>query len=288
MKFLTKILIFSFLLIFVSNGILSADEMLVRRFGNTGTKLGIIGINVGTYESNDKSAFKKALREGACFINTSPFVEGSEKFVAENLTPAYRERCLLTTHWKADVNSSENDYIRQFDSSLKNLSADFIDCIIIDEIREVKYLEKHDIFKAFYKLKKQKKVKYIGVHVKKNEKESLSKILKYVIKKADYDFIVFDYNTSNFNDIKKYIDYCGQLGKGVITLGTLEDSLKNEELARRITGRKKIALEPAVIRWAVNSTNWISSILIPINDSKLVESAIEGAVEEEDTNIFGM
>ena len=76
MKFLTKILIFSFLLIFVSNGILSADEMLVRRFGNTGTKLGIIGINVGTYESNDKSAFKKALREGACFINTSPFVEG--------------------------------------------------------------------------------------------------------------------------------------------------------------------------------------------------------------------
>ena len=108
------------------------------------------------------------------------------------------------------------------------------------------------------------------------------------MKKADYDFIVFDYNTDNFNDIKKYIDYCGQLGKGIITFGTLEDSLKNEELARRIAGRKKIALESAVMRWAVNSTSWISSILIPVNDPKVVESAIEGAVEEEDTNIFGL
>ena len=288
MKSLTKVLILSFLLIFVSSNFVSADEMLVRRFGNTGRKLGIVGVNIGTYESNDKSAFKKALREGACFINTSPFVEGSEKFIAENLTPAYRERCLLTTHWKADLNSSEDDYIRQFNSSLKNLSVDFIDCIIIDDIKEVKYLQKNAIFNAFYSLRKKGKVKYIGVHVKKNEKDSLSKILRYVIKKADYDFIVFDYNTGNFNDIKPYIDSCGQLGKGIITLGTLEDSLKNEELARRIAGRKKIALDQAVMRWAVKSTSWITSILIPVNDPDIVKSAIEGAVEEEDTNIFGL
>ena len=288
MKFLTKILFLSFFLIFISSSFVSADEMLVRRFGNTGCKLGIVGVNIGAYETNDKSAFKKALREGACFINTSPFVEGSEKFIAENLTPAYREKCLLTTHWKADLNSNEEDYVRQFNSSLKNLSVDFIDCVIIDDIREVKYLQKNSIFNAFYSLRKKGKVKYIGVHVRKNEKDSLSKILKYVIKKADYDFIVFDYNTGSFNDIKPYIDYCGQLGKGIITLGTLEDSLKNEELARRIAGRKKIAFGPVVIRWAVNSTSWISSILVPVTDINLVKSAIEGAVEEEDTNIFGM
>ncbi len=288
MKSLTKILFLSLLMIIISNGILSADEMLIRRLGNTGKKVGILGVNVGTYELNDKSAFKKALREGATFINSSPFVEGSEKFIAENLTPAYRERCLLTTHWKLDLNASEDTYIRQFSSSLKNLSVDFIDCVIVDDIKETKYLQKNDIFNAFYKLRKQGKVKYIGAHVKKTEKDSLSKVLKYVIKRCDYDFIVFDYNTSNFNEIKNYIDLCGQLGKGVIAVGTLEDSLKNEELARRIAGRKKLSLDSALIRWAVNSTSWLSSILIPVNDPKVVESAIEGAVEEEDTNVFGL
>ena len=114
MKYLTKILFLSFLIVIISNGILFADEMLMRRLGNTGKKVGIVGVNVGTYELNDKSAFKKALREGATFINSSPFVEGSEKFVAENLTPAYREKCLLTTHWKADLNSSEDSYKNVF------------------------------------------------------------------------------------------------------------------------------------------------------------------------------
>ena len=288
MKSLTKVLFLSLLMIVISNGILSADEMIMRRLGNTGKKVGILGINIGTYELNDKSAFKKALREGATFINSSPFVDGSEKFVAENLTPAYRERCLLTTHWKLDLNASEDSYIRQFSSSLKNLSVDFIDCVIVDDIKETRYLQKNDIFNAFYKLRKQGKVKYIGAHVKKTEKESISKLLKYVIKRCDYDFIVFDYNTSNFNEIKNYIDLCGQLGKGVIVVGTLEDSLKNEELARRIAGRKKLSLDSALIRWAVNSTSWLSSILIPVNDPKVVESAVEGAIEEEDTNVFGL
>lgn len=288
MKYLTKVLFLSFLMIIISNGILSADEMLMRRLGNTGKKVGIVGVNIGTYELNDKSAFKKALREGATFINSSPFVEGSEKFVSENLTPAYRERCLLTTHWKADLNASEDSYIRQFSSSLKNLSVDFIDCVIVDDIKEVKYLQKNAIFNAFYKLRKQGKVKYIGVHVKKNEKESLPKILKYVIQRCDYDFIVFDYNTSNFNEIKNCIDFCGQLGKGVIAIGTFEDSLKNEELARRIAGRKKLPLNSAIMAWAVNSTSWLSSVLIPINDKHMVEEIIEGAVEEEDTNVFGL
>ena len=40
--------------------------------------------------------------------------------------------------------------------------------------------------------------------------------------------------------------------------------------------------------WAVNSTSWLSSVLIPINDKNMVEEIIEGAVEEEDTNVFGL
>ncbi len=286
-----KLRIFICVLCFVLfAGEIFSENITVRRFGNSGEKLGVIGINVGEYASNDRTSFsrllKAGIKAGGVFINTSPFVDGSEKFVAENLGPSARKNCVLATRWRTDNDNGEDDFIRSFNASLKNLKVETIDCVIIDEIKELRYLRKNSILRAFHNLKKQNKTKYIGVYVKKTEKEPISKILYYIIKSGDYDFVVLDYNTDNFNEAQDYLEGVARSGMGVIVSGTIEDSMKNEELARRIAARSSLPLQQAVIQWAVSSSRWISSVLVPPYSEFDMDLILKGGVEEDNSSIF--
>lgn len=281
-----KTVILFFAMAVLLSGICTASDMASRRLGNTGKRLGVIGLDIGTYDSNSRQAFSKAIKGGAIFISSSPFVEGSEKFVAENVGPSLKSKCMLSTRWRTDNDDGEEDFIRNFQQSIKNLNTNFIDCVILDDVKESRHIKRNSILNAFNKLKKEGKTKYIGVYVKKTEKESISKILGYILQKGDYDFVVLDYSTDNFNEIRGYIEAIGKKGLGVIVCGTVEDSLKNPELARRIAGRKKMPLEQAVIQWAVSSSKWISTIIVNPKSEEEMDLILKGGVDEEDFSLF--
>lgn len=273
-------------LIVLLTGIAFASGVSERRFGNTGVKTRILGLDMR--EGCSREAVRMALKAGAVFVNSSPYIEGSEQAVYDNLGSSAKQKCILTTYWKTNNDDGEDEFVRNFNSSMKNLGTDFIDCVIVDEIREIRFLKKNSIKKAFYRLKKEKKTSFLGVYLKKNEKESLSSLVSYVMRSGDFDFVVLDFNTDNFNDVLPYADALGQKGIGVIFKGSVEDSLKNKELARRISRRKDMPLVQAVMQWAVSSSKWTSAILVQPSDPDTMKMVIDGSVDEDNSSIFDL
>lgn len=280
--------VFLFAVLMLLSACAFAADMSSRRFGNTGEKMAVAGIEASANCSRDafKAVLRNASRAGSVFVSASPYVDGGEQFVAENIGPSYLSRCLLATYWKTDNDDKEDDLVRRFNSSMKSMNVDCIDCIVIDDIRESRYLKKNCITKAFYRLKKERKTRYLGVYVKKTEKEPIRRILSYVIKTGDFDFIVLDYSVDNFREISDYIEVIGQKGMGVVVKGVIGDSLKNPELARRIARRKSLPLEQAVMQWAVSSNRWISSILVEPSDLDVVKKVLDGCGDEDNSSIF--
>ncbi len=259
-----------------------ASEIDSRRLGNTGRKLGVISINTSGLKQEHKQAFLYAISRGANFIDTSPFAEGSEAFVSENIGPSTKQKCMLSTRWKTNYANNSGDFIGLFQKSIKNLNTNFIDCVIIDEVSEVSQLQTNGMMDAFYKLKKDGKTKYIGVYIKDAHKDSMAKIVNNVLTNGNFDFIVIDYSVLNFRQMESLAEAVGRRGLGVIACGTIEESLKNTSLSQRIVARKKLAPETATIQWALSSTKWITSIIISPQDYEQTKLILDGAYEEED------
>lgn len=146
--------------------------MLYRELGKTGEKISILGLGALELVNLDVDSIdemiKFALDNGVNYIDTQYSNEiNYECYLGDffNRNPKYREKALISTKISSELINNKKDINNYFEKQLKNLKLDLVDFYLLDVTYEEdwKKLVKYGVLEFLDKIKKEGKVKYIGL-----------------------------------------------------------------------------------------------------------------------------
>lgn len=266
------------LLFFLTVSWTCAAEIRTKRLGNSGQKIGILSLNAVNTQGIDWRAWSSCISAGANLIVTSPLDEEGERFIGQNLGPNGKKSCLLATSWQPE--QSETEYLASFQRSLKNINTGYIDCVIIGDVSERKHLRINQALGAFRQLKSSGKTKYLGMRFKDVQKDKVSFLAEQAVRTGDLDFIVIEFNVSNYSKLRSVAEYAGRQGLGVVAANVLEENEKYPDLARRIVGKRSDTVEKSTIKWLAEE-RWVTTILVTPRTAPQAADLIRAAEEED-------
>jgi aryl-alcohol dehydrogenase-like predicted oxidoreductase len=260
-----------------SHELLAADSPAIelRKFGNMGPKISGLSFSCSELSKSGWEPLGRALRAGVNYVDTSPAFEKSEDLVGENLLGA-REKIMISTRWLTDGTESADTFLRAFENSRQKLRTHCINVVMLQNIVSITQLKCIGVREAFSSLKKDNKVKFMGLMTKSNQKE----VLESALMLGGFEIALVAFNLSNFRELDAIIEKVGRQGMGVIVMDTVECSLREPALARRLLGKKKKSVAAATIAWALGY-KWISSVLVPMKTIAEVDEYANAAIEEE-------
>jgi predicted aldo/keto reductase-like oxidoreductase len=251
----------------------SSIEM--RKFGNMGPRISGISFSGAELAKSGADPLERALHAGVNLVDTSPSFEKSEEIIGENL-PAAREKIMISTKWSTNGSESAEMFLESFAKSRQRLRTSYIDIIVLQNVISLTQLQCIGAREAFSSLKKENKVKFMGLSTKSNQKEVLLSALQL----GGFEVAIVAFNLDNFRELDSVLETVGRHGMGVIVMDTVEGSLREPALARRLFGRKKKSIAAATIEWALD-TKWISSVLVPMKTIADVDEYTQAAAEKD-------
>ena len=205
--------------------------MKYKPFGDTGIQVSEIGFGawgIGgiqkdaraygpTDDDVSRAALRRAFEKGVTLYDTSPLYGygHSEELIGSTLKEV-RQNIVVSSkvgfvNFKGDQNFSP-EYIRNsLESSLKRLQTDYIDIFQLHDPQITLLKEDHQIIETLESLKKEGKIKVIGISTKSPE-ESLIAVEQFNFKGIQVNFNLIDQRALDNGLFKK----CEELGVGII------------------------------------------------------------------------
>ena len=203
------------------------EKILTRTLGRTGMVIPVISFGVMRADNPNlcKAAFEKGIK---LFDTANGYQNGNNETMLGNLfknTP--RDSFYLATKVKPPMSregqptkdTTADDFLQRFGTSLSRLQMDYVDILYLHDVRHTDILEYKPIINALKKLKKDKKVKFIGFSTHANEPAVIS---------AAADLDTFDAILTSYNfmqtyseDIKVSIRKAAANGIGFVAMKTM-------------------------------------------------------------------
>ncbi|EQK42540.1 aldo/keto reductase family protein [[Clostridium] bifermentans ATCC 638] len=234
--------------------------MRYREFGKTGKKISILGFGCMRFpqidgeidEGKTIEMVRYAIDNGVNYIDTAyPYHNGeSEIVVGKILKDGYRERVNLATKLPSWEINSREDMDKYFNEQLKKLQTEQIDFYLIHALDKGLWenLVENNIFDFLNKIKKSKKVRYVGFSF-----HDKYEVFKEIIDSYDWDFTQIQYNylDEEYQAGTKGLEYASEKDMGVIIMeplrgGKLANNLPNDIL--EIINKSNSKKSPA--QWA--------------------------------------
>ncbi len=226
----------------------TTGQMLRRPIPSSGETLPVIGMGTsGSFEvpsgSAEYEALKKVLQRffdgGASLIDTAPTYSNAEDNLGPLLSAGkHRKQCFLAT--KLSGVSGREAGMAQFASTLKRLQTDKVELLQVHNLRDWKTQ-----LEVARELKKQSKVKYVGVtHYLDSAHDELADVMRA----AKPDFLQINHSVTNRGIEKRVLPLAKELGVAVLTNRNFNDGA----LFRQVQGKTLPgwAAEAGITSWA--------------------------------------
>jgi aryl-alcohol dehydrogenase-like predicted oxidoreductase len=236
-------------------------DLPARLLGATGIKTPLISFGAGS--ANAAGLVKAAYYAGVkLFFSATYYGEGNnEKLVGEALKGLPRDSFVVGTAVSPDgldqrtgkipVPFDADAYVKKAGVSLSRFGLDYIDILLFPYAGKREVLLNENLLKAMQELKRQGKVRHIGLATHSNCDEALraaadSKVYEVVM-------TAYNYKTDNIEAMNAAIAYATKGAVGVVamktTAGVFDDKNKNRAVN-----------SDAVLKWPLQNEN-ISSIV---------------------------
>jgi len=204
------------------------ENVLYRTLGKTGMKIPVISFGVMRSDNSNlcKAAYDKGIK---LFDTANGYQNGNNETMLGNLLKDYpRNSFFLATKVKpagvtregqpSDQTTAE-DFIDKFNTSLSRLKMDYVDILYVHDIRNPEMLEYKPIINAVKKLKKDGKIKYMGFSTHANEPV----VIDAAASLDTWDVILTSYNFKQayVTELNSAIKKANQAGIGIIAMKTL-------------------------------------------------------------------
>jgi uncharacterized protein len=204
------------------------DDHICRILGKTGMKIPVISFGVMRADNPNlcKAAYEKGIK---LFDTANVYQNGNNETMLGNLLKNYpRNSFYLATKVKpsgvdregkpSDQTTAE-DFLAKFNTSLSRLQMDYVDILYIHDIRNPEMLEYKPIIKAAKKLRKEGKAKFIGFSTHSNEQLVIDAAASLDI----FDVILTSYNFKQtyVSELTSAISKANKAGIGIVAMKTM-------------------------------------------------------------------
>ena len=200
-------------------------DVLTRTLGKTGMIIPVISFGVMRADNPNlcKAAYEKGIK---LFDTANGYQNGNNETMLGNLLKNYpRDSFYLATKVKpigvdregkpSDQTTAE-DFLSKFDTSLTRLKMDYVDILYIHDMRSKEMLDYKPIINAAKSLKKAGKIKFLGFSTHANE----PLVIDAAASMDTFDVILTSYNFKQtyVNEMNSAIKKASQAGIGIITM----------------------------------------------------------------------
>lgn len=204
------------------------SDIISRTLGKTGMKIPVISFGVMRADNPNlcKAAYEKGIK---LFDTANGYQNGNNEIMLGNLLKDYpRSSFYLATKVKpagvdkegkpTDQTTAE-DFLAKFNTSLSRLKMDYVDILYIHDIRNPEMFAYKPIINAVKNLKKEGKVKFIGFSTHANE----PLVIDAAAAMDTWDVILTSYNFKQtyINELNSAIKKANQAGIGIVAMKTM-------------------------------------------------------------------
>jgi len=203
-------------------------DILLRTLGKTAMKIPVISFGVMRADNPNlcKAAYEKGIK---LFDTANGYQNGNNEIMLGNLLKDYpRNSFYLATKvkpigvdrdGKPSDQTTADDFLSKFNTSLSRLKMDYVDILYIHDIRNPELLEYKPIINAVRNLKKEGRIKYMGFSTHANEPVVINAAASMDI----WDVILTSYNFKQtyLTELNSAIKKANLAGIGIVAMKTM-------------------------------------------------------------------
>ncbi len=234
---------------------LPKEKFIYRTLGKTGIKLPII--SMGVMNANNPNLVKAALDAGIVHLDTAWYYQGgrNEEMIGDVIQGRPRDSYVIATKtWEPrdsrtnlfPANANSGSFLKKFDTSLKRLKLDHVDILYSHNLYKDSMVTCEPYLEAMLKLKKEGKVRYIGVSTHQNEVEVINTAVKTNV--MDVILTSYTYVQKHRKELNRAIQSAVDAGLGIVGMKSIAGVVEN-------IGRKIDVNAKAALKWAMQNEN---------------------------------
>ncbi|MRR21677.1 oxidoreductase [bacterium] len=231
-------------------------EIIYRTLGKTGLKLPVVSFGV---MRSDNSALVKAAYEGGMkmFDTAHGYMNGrNEEMLGGFFSTVPRDSFVVATKVKPSgvdsrtglpsKDTTAESFLSMFNLSLDRLKLDYVDILYMHAAESVEMVRHKETVKAMLDLKKQGKVRFIGISTHKNE----PLVINTMAEDGIWDVVLTSYNyrQTYLAEMNSAIEKAAAAGMGVVAMKTMAGGWLDRE-------RTKPVNVQAALRWVISNPN---------------------------------
>ncbi len=236
------------------NGKTNEGDIIYRTLGKTGIRLPVVSF--GVMRSDNSSLVRAAYEGGMKLFDTAHgYMNGrNEEMLGGFFSTLPRESFFVATKVKpAGVDSrtglpsretTAESFLSMFNLSLSRLKVDYVDILYMHAADSVEMVRHKETVKTMLDLKKQGKVRFIGISTHKNE----PLVINTMVEDGIWDVVLTSYNyrQTYIADMNSAIEKAAAAGMGVVAMKTMAGGWLDRE-------RTKPVNVQAALRWVLSN-----------------------------------
>lgn len=231
-------------------------KIVTRTLGKTGLRLPVV--SMGVMNSDNPNLVKAALDAGIVLLDTAHgYQRGRNEEMIGGIIKDYpRDSYVIATKVPGEPTDRKTGlfteeakaepFLEKFEISLKRLGLEYVDILYLHSVvrREATLYEPY--MTAMENLKKEGKVRFIGVSTHRNEPE----VIQAAIDSKVYDVVLTAYNFKqpHVEEMKKAIAQAAKAGLGIVAMKTQAGVYWDRERQHQINMK-------AALKWALQDEN---------------------------------
>lgn len=230
-------------------------EIVTRKLGATGLELPLV--SMGVMNADNPNLVAAALDSGIKMLDTAHYYQRgrNEEIVGQVIKDRPRDAFVLATKARASTidrsevqdsnkatRESEASFIQKVELSLERLHADYVDILYLHSCKSREDALDEMALSAMQKLKKQGKIRHIGVSTHSNQPE----VIEAALESGVYEVVLTAYNfkSTNREELELAMKRAADKGLGVVAMKTQAGVFWDKERTQPIPMK-------AALRWAL-------------------------------------
>lgn len=239
----------------------------VRRYrplGRTGFEMS--DVSFGCASLSDPAVARRAIDRGVNYFDTAPDYShaASERALGAALRDVDRSKIFVASKFctpdgHLHPQASTETVVRTVEESLRRLSTDYLDAVLIHACNSLERLMAPTFHEAFDRLREAGKVRFLGVS---SHTPDLERVLRHAVRSERFDMFLCAYNFESWPSQAEILREAYERGVGVVAMKTLIGAYNTRLSDFSPTDRQ--SFPQAAFRWVLSNPH-VSGLVVSID-----------------------
>ncbi|MDR1154225.1 MAG: aldo/keto reductase [Bacteroidales bacterium] len=242
-----------------------------RTLGKTGIQLPVLSMGVS---SNHLPVLRAAYHSGVIHFDTANGYQNgrTEEMLGDFFAGKPRDSFILSTKiYEKDRQRLAQGFAEKFETSMKRLKTDYVDILYYHDVRTVEEVNCQPVLDVMLKLKKEGRVRYIGVSTHSNEAE----VIHTMLDNGNYDVALaaYNFNQHHSSQLDAAFERAVKAGMGIIGMKAMAGGFLDKEHTQKINGK-------AALKWVLQNPQ-ITTVLAGYTSFDELDECLEASTDSQ-------